>query len=72
MLVTREGLAWGETTPPGDMVSSSVSGAAGAARSLGACHRTEQGVREPCGKGDISLPWRQGVEQVGQVLLQGE
>lgn len=71
MLVTRGGLAQGETTPPGDMVSS-AGGVAGAAQSLGACHRTEQGVRQPCGKEDISLPWIQGVERVGQVLLQSE
>lgn len=39
---------------------SSAGGAAGAARSLGACHRTEPGVRRPCGKDGISLPWMRG------------
>lgn len=55
MLVTRGGLAQGEGTPPGDTVSS-ADGVTGAARSLGACHRTEQGVRGPRRAKVVSLP----------------
>lgn len=44
MLVPRRGLAQGERTPPGDTVSS-ADDVTRSALSLGACHRTEQGVR---------------------------
>lgn len=42
------------------MVSSAGGAAAGVALSLGACHRTERGVRGPCGEEGILLPWMQG------------